>query len=365
MNIEQLDAELWLLDARVTKDGIQYRKRLRFNGSRKDAELRYWMLKNELHEKAKNSNRSLNLKVTTLEHIIDYYLARHEVPHNSICYFNRLKRDLGGVELDDLRDRFDKYLLLLRKTKSKRTGQVYSNQTINHMLKWARSAINFCLRNGQVEKNPLQYFGMLKTVPRSRVLTQEEKDRLLAVVKEEAPRLYPMLLFSFLVPSRRGELTSLKRTDYDMVNNCIIIPGDRTKNGKTCVKPVPDCLKEYMRNVPVESEYLFYRQDWRGNYHSLGDFHKSMRRCIRLAGIDNFRFHDTRRQAYTDLLLAGNAPHIVMQVSGHSTDMSKVYFGRDGLYAAKALKFATTCTNDKYSQGGDVAIPQDCKDLGV
>jgi integrase len=338
MDIEQLKADLWLLDARFFKDGVQYRKREKFQGTRKNAEVRFWTLKKELQETAKKGNCSLTAKVTTLEHIIEYYLLRHAIDRKSICYFERLKKDLGAVSIDDLRDRFDKYLLLLRQTKSY-AGRILSNQTINHYLKWAKAAINFCVKSGLIDKNPLHYFSKLKTVPRSRMLTEKEKERLLAVVKEEAPHIFPIVLFSFHVPSRRGELTTLKRTDYDMVNNCIIIPGERTKNGKPCIKPVPDCLKEYMRNVPVESQYLFYRQDWRGSYLPLGDFRKAFKRCLKLAEIENFRFHDTRRQSYTELLLNGNAPHIVMQVSGHATDMSKVYFGRDGLYAAKALKF--------------------------
>jgi integrase len=94
-----------------------------------------------------------------------------------------------------------------------------------------------------------------------------------------------------------------------------------------------------MRSVPVESEYLFFRKDWRGKYHPLGDFRGCWKRCCLLAGIENYRFHDQRRTAYTDLLLAGNAPHTVMQVSGHRTDMSKVHFGRNEMLAAKSLTF--------------------------
>ncbi|MBN2188823.1 MAG: site-specific integrase [Chitinispirillaceae bacterium] len=364
MNIEQVEAGLWLIDARFFKDGIQYRKRESFQGTRKNAELRFWELKKELQETAKKSNRSLKPSVTTFEHMIDYYLARHPINPKSLCYFERLKKDLGSTTIEGLRDRFDRYVLLLRKSKSY-TGRVLSNQTINHYVKWANAAINFCVRCGVVDRNPLQYFVKFKTVPRSRILSEEEKWRLISTVREKAPHIYPIVLFAFLVPSRRGELVTLKRTDYDMVNNHIMIPADRTKNKRPCIKPVPDCLKGYMRNVPPESEYLFYRRDWRGRCLPLGDFRKAFKRCLKLAGIEDFRFHDTRRQSYTSLLLNGNAPHIVMQVSGHATDMSKVYFGRDGLYAAKALKFGEICTPDLYTQGSDSVKVKNSKVLGL
>jgi integrase len=355
MSISQINPGQWFLDVRFFKDGRLYRKRERFIGKRNDAEMRYWELKKELQECVRNGKSSLTAKITTFENIIDYYIARHGTDHHSECYFKRLKRDLGTVRIQDLRDRFDQYLLTLRQTKSERYGRNLSNQSINHYLKWARTAINLCVRNGLLDKNPLQYFSMLKTMPRTRMLSEEEKERLLAAVKAESPHLYPIVLFALHVPSRYGELVSLKRTDCNMVTNTVHVPAERTKNGRPCIKPVPPCLVEYMRSVPVESEYLFYRRDWRGRYLPLGDFHKSFRRLLNRLGIENFRFHDLRRQSYTELLLAGNAPHIVMQVSGHLTDMSKVYFGRNEMLAAQSLRFGQNGTIIGTLKGSDTS----------
>jgi integrase len=332
MSIKQLKPDLWLLDVRVYAGDKQHRKRERFTGGNKAAQARYFKLRGELQKQAKE-NRSLT--VTTFENIIDYYLERNSIDKDSETYFKKLKTDLGNVEIVDLRDRFDRYLLLLRRTKVRTTKRFLSNNTINRYISWAKAAVNFALRNGLVESNPLQHFRKLETHPRDRMLTEKEKETLLTIVEKEAPHLYPIVLFSILIPSRKGELLALKRTDYDMVNNCVIIPGEFTKNGKPCIKPVPDCLVEYMRTIPAESEYLFYRRDSKGKYLSLGDFRGSWKRCLKIAGIENYRFHDQRRVAYTDALLAGTAPHDVMQVSGHLTDMSKVYFGRNEMLAAK------------------------------
>jgi integrase len=123
-----------------------------------------------------------------------------------------------------------------------------------------------------------------------------------------------------------------------MVTNTIHVPAEITKMKRPCIKPVPDCLTEYFRNIPTECPYLFFRREG-VKYYTLGDFRKAWKRCLKLAGIENYRFHDQRRGAYTDLLLKGNAPHIVMQVSGHATDMSKVYFGRNEMNAAKSINF--------------------------
>lgn len=94
-----------------------------------------------------------------------------------------------------------------------------------------------------------------------------------------------------------------------------------------------------MKKVPEESEFLFYRRDRKGKCLPLGDFRGAWKRCLRIAGIEDYRFHDQRRTAYTNALLEGTAPHDVMQVSGHLTDMSKVYFGRNEMLAAKRFNY--------------------------
>lgn len=339
MSMKLMKPNVWFLNVRVWKDGTEYRKREEVQGGKKAAEARYWELRKELQERAKNEPRSLT--VTTFKHVLDYYLERNPVDKKSEYYFNRLKVDLGSVLIPDLQERFDKYLLILRQTKRMFTTRRLSNNTINRFIAWSKAAANFALRAGLIEKNPLEHFQKLPTQPRDRMLSDDEKKRLLEAVQTEAPHIYPIVLYSLLVPSRRGELVSLKRTDYNMVTNTIHIPAERTKNKRPCIKPVPDCLIEYMRSVPPESEYLFFRRPGKAKYLSLGNFRKSFLKCLVKAEIENYRFHDQRRVAYTDALLAGNAPHIVMQVSGHKTDMSKVYFGRNELLAAKMFSFGS------------------------
>jgi len=351
MSIRQISEDIFRLDIRVKKNNQTFRHRENFTGCRKKADARYWEIKKDLQEKAEKGICSFPSR-TSFKHIIDYYLERNPVDGNSICYFNKLKEDLGNVQISDMRDRFDKYLLLLKKTQGRKylptsktfkgTGKLLSNQTINHYLKWAKAAFNCAVRAGIVKENPLLYFQKLPTRPRDRILTEDEKTNLLEKVKKESPHIYPIVLYSMLVPCRRGELLALRRTDYNMVTNTIHIPAEMTKMKRACIKPVPESCKEYFRSIPEECPYLFFRYLGK-KYYPLGNFGKAWRRCLELAEIENYRFHDTRRGAYTDLLLAGNAPHVVMQVSGHATDMSKVYFGRNEMLAAKSINFNEKC----------------------
>lgn len=337
MNIKPISANKWFLDVRLHRAGHRVKRKVKtFTGGKLAAE-KLW---HEMYAELKCSpSGDRSLKTLSFKHIIDYYLERNNIDKDSLYYFKKLKFDLGNIYLQDLQSRFDSYLQLLKKAKVKNTGKAYSNQTINHYLKWSKVAINFCIMHGLIKDSPLKCFKPLTTTPRSRILTENEKKTLLEVVREESPHIYPIVLYSMMVPSRRGELVALKRAAYNRFNNTITVPGDITKNKRPCIKPVPVCMREYFQNVPVESEYLFYRQDWKGEYHSLGNFRKSFKRCLKIACIEDYRFHDSRRCAYTELLLKNNNPFSVMQISGHKTDMSKVYFGRNELLAAQSINF--------------------------
>ena len=349
MSIKQLKSNLWKLDIRVWIEGREYRHREQFEGGKKAAEERAMELKSMLRRGASAGLRSL--KVECFQNIIDYYVERVEVDKDSLTYLKTLGQDLGAVTLPELRDRFDRYLLYLRKTKSKNTGRLLSNSTINRYIAWAKAALNYSLRAGLIEKNPLEHFRKLPAIPRDRMLSENEKDTLLSIVEVEAPHLFPILKYALTVPCRKGELNALKREHYDMVNNVIRIPAELTKKKRPVIKPIPESMIEYFKSIPDDCPYLFYRKTGQG-YFPLGDFRHALKRCLQLANIQNWKFHDSRRGAYTEMLLAGNAPHTVMQISGHATDMSKVYFGRNELLAAQSAKFKTESDRTLFPKTG-------------
>jgi len=72
--------------------------------------------------------------------------------------------------------------------------------------------------------------------------------------------------------------------------------------------------------MPSETPFLFYRQE-KGAYLPLGDFKRAWKTCLRLAGIGDYHFHDTRAQAATDLIDNGTPERVVMQIAGWRTDM--------------------------------------------
>lgn len=328
MSVKQINKDQWRLDIRIWKNGVEYRHRENFTGGIKAVRDREYEIKKALRKKADSESGSL--KIRTFGEALKFY-SDSKTLGTSQSLIDRLIKDLGNVQVTDLLFRFKMWHNEIKKDSSVATG--------NRYLSWSKAALNYCVSNGLIERNPLGAIKPEKEFPRRQRLSVAQEKKLLEVIWKEAPHIYHVIHYALLVPCRKGELVSMRREWYDMVNNCIRIPEGVTKNDEACIKPVPPEMREYFMNVPVESPFLFYRIDRAGNYVSLGDFKRSWNRCLRLAEIKDFRFHDTRRTAYTDLILKGNHSKIVQKISGHKTDMSRVYLSLEGEEAAKSVKF--------------------------
>jgi integrase len=336
------------------KDGYKVRARLRVNGkivqrqstltgsTRERAKAELEKMKAEL--RAENgAGRSLTIR--TFGDALDFYLNRHEAGR-SIPLFTRLRADLGTVEIRQLADRFDCHLQLMKRSTGQRTGRPISNGTINRYTSWAKAALNFSVLHGLIKENPLRNFGRLKETPRDRILTEEERARLLGALEPEAPHLLPAVNFALRIPCRTGEIVNMRREHLNLFKNTITVPGEYTKNGAPCVKFIPPDMVDFFRSLPRETAYLFYRRDKKG-YHPLGCFKNSWRRVLRVAGISDFVFHDLRHYAVTSLRNAGTPDHVIHLLAGWKNGdyMMKVYYGFREETMFNLVRFPGQCEN--------------------
>jgi integrase len=330
MSITKVNDTTFKVDARIKVKSQIYRIRETFTGGKKAAQEREAELKKALHLEA--AKKSGSLKIHTFGEALQYYKENRDLKRSE-CLINRLQADLGSIPLPDLADRFYDWMKAVKSD--------YSTPTMNRFIAWSKAAINEVIGSKMYTGvHPLRDDNRFKRQteqPRKQRLNNDQKTKLLEVIQEHAPHIYPVVQFAILIPCRKDELVSMRREWYDMINNYIVVPGDITKNKSAVVKPVPDELKSYMRNIPIESDYIFYRKEG-DKYVPLGDFRKSWHKCLELAGIADFRFHDLRRTSYTDLILSGDHSKVVQAISGHKTDMSRVYLAIDGIEAAKSYQ---------------------------
>jgi integrase len=332
--LQPIGDDQWKIVCRIRMNGKIIQRRQTIKGTKEQARELLARFKREIREGRAASSLT---EIKTFGEALSFYLERND-PGRSKPYFTRLLADLGNVSLLVLGDRFDKYLQLLKSTIGFRTGKPIAAGTINQYLFRSKAALNFCVKHGLLTENPLNRFTKLKETPRDVILSEIDKQRLLNVIEKEAPHLSAITRFALQVPSRRSELVQMTVDDLDLFNNAIRVRNGETKNGAGLWKPIPPDMREYFRIIPPGCKFLFYRQDKNG-FHGLGDFKKAWRRCLRIARISDFRFHDTRHCSASALVDNGTPEQVVMSIAGWKTNMLRVYYNRDPKRTLDLVRF--------------------------
>lgn len=325
------------LDVRARVGGTPRRRFETFSGTKLEAKERYFALLAEL-----KGQEGLPIQAKTFGDLLERYRAIRGglIPRSQRSVFDYLVRDLGSVELRALPDVLERYAGVLRAVPSARTGKRLSNGSVNRRRAMIAVVLNLSVELGIMEKSPLKkaFFPKLKEVPRDRYLSDIERQRLLNALEREAWHLLHMTRFALLVPCRKGELVKMRREDLDMMNSRIRVHNGTTKNDRGCWKPIPEEMRGYFRSLPPGCPWLFYRRE-KGEYRPLGDFKKAWRCALKHAGIEDFRFHDTRHIAMTGLVDAGTPERAVMNVAGCVTNMLSTYYHHGSEKALTLVKF--------------------------
>lgn len=223
-----------------------------------------------------------------------------------------------------------------------------STETLNRDIATFKAALSKAVLWGIVDKHPLANLRLLKSDAsiKVRYLTREEEKNLrLALDKREAElrdarnrgnqwreqrgydllpdltdhfadHLKPMIILSLNTGMRQGELLSLKWSSVDFTTKVLTIEGSLAKSGKT-------------RHIPLNQEAFTVLQHWRkSNNNGLifpnengAQFYtvkKGWAKILKIAQIDNFRWHDMRHHFASRLVMAGVDLNTVRELLGHS-----------------------------------------------
>lgn len=338
--IEPIDDNRYKIDARVTRKGRTVRKRETVKGKRQ-AERRAQQIVLELEERAENEANSSERSLNNFGECIDFYLENCTIDLNN-CYhpIKVLTKHLSNVSVDNIQHHYDKFIQKMRHKISYRKRQ-YTPATLNRFSQRIRAILNFCKKKKVIPKGVELEVSMFKEIPRTRILSDDELQRLLSVVKNHRERIFPLIMYALQVPSRKGELLKMRKEWVDISNRCIVIPPSEMKNDRQCIKPIPPNMIDYFKGIPDSSDYVFYWKE-KDTYKPIKDFRGSWDYCLKVAEIDDFRFHDTRHHSATNLILKGVSERLVMQVAGWSTNMLSTYFNNTGLNASNSVIDALT-----------------------
>lgn len=199
-------------------------------------------------------------------------------------------------------------------------------------LALASSIYRFGVTRELVENNPCHLIRPSDFVgemaPRQRVLTDSE----IALVwrasqghlRNEIESTYPagpFVRLLLLTAVRRSEAARMNWAEVDFDNALWVLPGSRTKGGVPHEVPLSGMAVELLGSLPrFAGNFVFSTNGGRVPIQGFGKFKDTIdARAAELAspGLANWRFHDLRRTARTNLATLGVTPFIAELILGH------------------------------------------------
>lgn len=322
-----------MIRTRVTKAGKKsYQAIIRIKGfpdkvktfrSKREAE--NWELKNTAAMKSGHYRDDTESQRCTLSDAIDRYLRDVLIPETK--NYKTIKGHLlwwkgiyGKYSMAQVTpDLISKGKDLLTKEPTS-NGKLRSPSTVNRYLASLSAVLSIACREWEwIHESPMSRVRKLRE-PRGRVrfLDGAERECLLQACRESSSiHLYPIVVLALSSGMRSGEIVGLKWRDVDLVNGKAIL--HQTKNGDRRVVPILgyalDTLKQHAASNGFSNEYIFP--------NTYGDgpiaFRSSWYRALKIAKIENFRFHDLRHSAASYLAMSGATPSEIAEVLGHKT----------------------------------------------
>lgn len=192
-----------------------------------------------------------------------------------------------------------------------------SPASINRELAALSKMFSLAIRHKKADKNPVMAVERLQEHNvRDRVLSLEEFQRLL----DAAPNyLRPILLLAHDTAMRRGEILNLRWSQVDLKHGFIHLEGLDTKTQEGRLVPLNDrltnALKDVMHSaIHCASGHVFHRQGI-----PIKDIREAFGAACRKVAIVDFRFHDLRHTAVTNMRRSSIDHLTIMKISGHKT----------------------------------------------
>jgi integrase len=190
--------------------------------------------------------------------------------------------------------------------------------SVNRELELMRAVIRFAVREGWLPKSPFEMgtplISKADETQRERILTHDEETFLLAACSGRRLHLRPIIITALDTGMRRGELFKLRWSDVDLATGKITIKAINTKTARKRAVAITDRLA-------IELERLWKNSPKNPNELVFGirsTFKNSFATACKIAGIEEFRFHDCRHTAITRMVSAGIQPMEIMKLTGHT-----------------------------------------------
>lgn len=186
----------------------------------------------------------------------------------------------------------------------------------NRIVSYSRKMFNWFLERGMIETGPLLGIrAPMREQSRDRVLTRDEITRLIGGCRAEPFPFGPYTLLLLATAQRRSEVANMRWSEIDWERNVWELPAARSKNGKAHEVPLSPFALAILKDIPrFESSDLVFTTT---GYSPISGITKMVLRIQAVSETTNWRLHDLRRTAASEMARMGIALQVVEKVLNH------------------------------------------------
>ena len=225
--------------------------------------------------------------------------------------FSHLIDAFGGLLLAEITPaRISEY-------KSLRRSEGAKTATIARELEVLRHSFNLAVREWEwIDKNPFERVKIEK--PNNKIERWLSEQEEISLLKASLPWLREIIIFALHSGMRQNEILSLKWTQVDLKRRTVTLLVTKNKEKRTIPlnKTLIDLLQS-IGKIRSISGYVFVSQV--GTRIDASNLRRTFELAKKVAGIEDFRFHDLRHTFATRLVQAGVDLYVVKQLLGHKS----------------------------------------------
>ncbi len=201
-----------------------------------------------------------------------------------------------------------------------RGGTSRSPASVNRYLAALSHAFSIAMKEwGWIEHSPMKKVGRFKE-PRGRVrfLSDDERKRLFEVCrKSKEPLLFPIVVLAASTGARDSEILNLRWGDIDFQRNLAITHD--TKNEERRALPLAGLALEELTKLSqvrrIDTDLVFPDRSGTRPIRR----RKPWEEAVKVAQLENFKFHDLRHTAASYLAMNGATLAELAEILGHKT----------------------------------------------
>ena len=187
----------------------------------------------------------------------------------------------------------------------------------NRLLAAVRKLFNWALERGVAETSPVANIKAPgKEVQRERVLSDGEIRTLWEACEEADYPFGPLVKMLLLTAQRRDEVATMRWPDIEPESKLWTIPREQTKADRAHEVPLSPLALEILEALPrFAGPYIFTTT---GGERPVSGFSKGKKSLEKLSGMEDWRLHDLRRTAATNMARLGVPVDTIGRVLNHA-----------------------------------------------